>query len=258
MSLNLRAEDKGILPDRMIHALLETGAIIPEIEPDEDQVQPASIDLRLGAVAYRARGRASCRGRDATVAERIDELKLHEILLGDVARNRLRLHRARVAARKASRSSFGHRRRRQLEEPWTGRLDVFTRVIADATMRLRPHHAGYHGPLYAEDQSPRTFPVCWCARAPPLADQVPPRSRRVDRAVLRLLRCTQSGERLADTPTPRSLRSACRSASSISPASPATTADSASSKRHMGFGSMPTSRAIPREPWEPIKGAAEA
>ena len=73
MSLNLRAEDKGILPDRMIHALLETGAIIPEIEPDEDQVQPASIDLRLGEVAYRVRA-SFLPGRNGTVLERIEQL----------------------------------------------------------------------------------------------------------------------------------------------------------------------------------------
>ncbi len=77
-------QDKGILPDRMIHALLETGAIIPEVEPDEDQVQPASIDLRLGEVAYRVRA-SFLPGTGATVAERIDELKLHDIPLGDGA-----------------------------------------------------------------------------------------------------------------------------------------------------------------------------
>src|SRR4029079_17852260 len=40
----------------------------------------------------------------------------------------------------------------------TGRLDVFTRVIADETRGFDQIHAGYHGPLYAEI-SPRTFPV---------------------------------------------------------------------------------------------------
>ena len=40
----------------------------------------------------------------------------------------------------------------------TGRLDVFTRVIADETRGFDRIEAGYHGPLYAEI-SPRTFPV---------------------------------------------------------------------------------------------------
>src|SRR5205085_9455047 len=40
----------------------------------------------------------------------------------------------------------------------TGRLDVFTRVIADETRGFDRIKPGYHGPLYAEI-SPRTFPV---------------------------------------------------------------------------------------------------
>jgi dCTP deaminase len=40
----------------------------------------------------------------------------------------------------------------------TGRLDVFTRVIADNTRGFDRIKAGYHGPLYVEI-SPRTFPV---------------------------------------------------------------------------------------------------
>ena len=56
VSLNLRADDKGILPDRMIAALRQDRArSSPQVEPDEDQIQPASIDLRLGEVAYRVR-----------------------------------------------------------------------------------------------------------------------------------------------------------------------------------------------------------
>ena len=50
MSLNLRAEDKGILPDRMIHALLETGAIIPSAETDEDQGRAVRLDQLRDAV----------------------------------------------------------------------------------------------------------------------------------------------------------------------------------------------------------------
>jgi dCTP deaminase len=155
VSLSLRADDKGILPDRMISTLIEIGAIIPSAEPVEDQIQPASIDLRLGEIAYRVRA-SFLPGPDSTVAERIDDLKLHEIPLGDGAvletgcvyivplLESLALP-ADIAGAANPKSS-------------TGRLDVFTRVIADATRgfdRIRP---GYHGPLYAEI-SPRTFPV---------------------------------------------------------------------------------------------------
>ena len=84
VSLSLRADDKGILPDRMIHALIKMGAIILAAEPVDDQIQPASIDLRLGEVAYRVRA-SFLPGPESTVGERIDELKLHEIPLGDGA-----------------------------------------------------------------------------------------------------------------------------------------------------------------------------
>jgi len=155
VSLSLRPDEKGILPDRMIATLVRTGAIITPTASEHDQIQPASIDVRLGEIAYRVRA-SFLPGPDATVAERIDELKLHEIPLGDGAvletgcvyivplTESLALP-AEIAAAANPKSS-------------TGRLDVFTRVIADSTRgfdRIRP---GYHGPLYAEI-SPRTFPV---------------------------------------------------------------------------------------------------
>jgi dCTP deaminase len=95
-------------------------------------------------------------GPQTTVAQRIDELKLHEVVLGDGAvletgcvyivpmLESLALPPG-IAAAANPKSS-------------TGRLDVFTRVIADATRGFDRIKSGYHGPLYAEI-SPRTFPV---------------------------------------------------------------------------------------------------
>jgi dCTP deaminase len=155
VSLSLRTDEKGILPDRLIATLVKTGAVIPAGALDEDQIQPASIDLRLGEIAYRVRA-SFLPGPDSTVAERIDELKLHEIPLGDGAvletgcvyivplMEGLSLP-PDIAASANPKSS-------------TGRLDVFTRVIADQTRGFDRINAGYHGPLYAEI-SPRTFPV---------------------------------------------------------------------------------------------------
>ena len=155
MALAFRADDKGILPDRMIAALAEAGGIIAVQEFADDQIQPASLDLRLGEVAYRVRA-SFLPGKGATVAARIDQLKLHEIALGDGAvletgcvyivplQESMALP-ADIAASANPKSS-------------TGRLDVFTRVIADQTRGFDRIEAGYHGPLYAEI-SPRTFPV---------------------------------------------------------------------------------------------------
>jgi dCTP deaminase len=153
--LTFSADDRGILPDRMIAALGKRGAILAEQPFVPDQIQPASLDLRLGAVAYRVRA-SFLPGPRATVAQRIDELKLHEFEIGDGAVletncvyivpliESLALP-AEIAAAANPKSS-------------TGRLDVFTRVIADETRGFDRVEAGYHGPLYAEI-SPRTFPI---------------------------------------------------------------------------------------------------
>src|SRR3989441_1958038 len=155
LSLALAVDQKGILPDHMIAVLVRDGAILRAYDLVPDQIQPASLDLRLGEVAYRVRA-SFLPGPDSTVAERIDELKLHEISLGDGAvletgcvyivplMESLCLP-PDIAACANPKSS-------------TGRLDVFTRVIADQTRGFDRVNAGYHGPLYAEI-SPRTFPV---------------------------------------------------------------------------------------------------
>jgi dCTP deaminase len=155
VALALAATDNGILPDRMIGKLAAAGAILPSVEYVRDQIQPASLDLRLGEVAYRVRA-SFLPGPRATVAERIDELKLHEISLSDGAvletgcvyivplMESLALP-PDIAASTNPKSS-------------TGRLDVFTRVIADGTRGFDRMQAGYHGPLYIEI-SPKTFPV---------------------------------------------------------------------------------------------------
>jgi dCTP deaminase len=147
--------DQGILPDRMIAALAEQGAIVADRPFALDQIQPASLDLRLGSVAYRVRA-SFLPGPGITVAQRIAELKLHEFPLAGGAvletgcvyivplLEKLKLP-ADIAAATNPKSS-------------TGRLDVFTRVIADETRGFDRVACGYCGPLYAEI-SPKTFPV---------------------------------------------------------------------------------------------------
>ncbi len=84
VSFTLPPDANGILPDRMIAAMADAGLILPAYPFVESQIQPASLDLRLGDIAYRVRA-SFLPGPGATVAERIDELKLHEIDLSDGA-----------------------------------------------------------------------------------------------------------------------------------------------------------------------------
>jgi dCTP deaminase len=153
--LALSAHEKGILPDRMIAALAKAGAILVDEPFIPDQIQPASLDLRLGAVAYRVRA-SFLPGPNATVAERIDELKLHEFALGDGAV--LETNCVYIVPLIESLALPGDIAAAANPKSSTGRLDVFTRVIADETRGFDHVRAGYHGPLYVEI-SPRTFPV---------------------------------------------------------------------------------------------------
>ena len=147
-------EDEGILPDRMIAALAADGAILSENKFVPDQIQPASLDLRLGEVAYRVR--ASFLPGSTTVARRIDELKLHEISLSDGAV--LETGCVYIVPLQESLALPNEISAAANPKSSTGRLDVFTRVIADETRGFDRIETGYHGPLYAEI-SPRTFPV---------------------------------------------------------------------------------------------------
>ncbi|WP_404406430.1 2'-deoxycytidine 5'-triphosphate deaminase [Pelagibacterium halotolerans] len=146
---------QGIFSARMIKDLAKSGAIASGKKFDADQIQPASLDLRLGEKALRVRS-SFLPGPNRTVAERVENLKLHEIDLKEGAV----LERGcvyivplleslalppEVAAAANPKSS-------------TGRLDIFTRVIADNARGFDMVPAGYHGPLYLEI-SPRTFPI---------------------------------------------------------------------------------------------------
>src|SRR4051795_9426208 len=148
------ADDKGILPDAMIAALARAGNILTAADLAPDQIQPASLDLRLGEVAYRVR--ASFLPGRSTVAERIDELKLHEIALTDGAV--LETGCGYIVPLLESLALPADSAAAATPKSSTGRLDVFTRVIADETRGFDRIKAGYHGPLYAEI-SPKTFPV---------------------------------------------------------------------------------------------------
>ena len=145
----------GVLPAQELRALIETGVIAgtPAILPD--QLQPASLDLRLGTVAYRVRA-SFLAGHGRSVAERIAEFEMHRIDLTEGAvlekgcvyviplMERLALPRGITAVANAKSS--------------TGRLDLLTRTITDGGVEFDRIAEGYAGPLYAE-VCPRSFSV---------------------------------------------------------------------------------------------------
>ena len=155
MPLAFAANEKGILPDHMIAALAKDGAIALDHALQSDQIQPASLDLRLGDVAYRVRA-SFLPGPQTTVVERIGELKLHQISLREGAV--LETSCVYIVPLLESLALPPDIAGAANPKSSTGRLDVFTRVIADNTRGFDRVRAGYHGPLYVEI-SPRTFPV---------------------------------------------------------------------------------------------------
>lgn len=145
----------GIYSDAMIEALLAAGAISTAIPPVKGQVQPASLDLRLGQRCWRMRA-SFLPGLGRSVAERVDALKLHEIDLSSGAV--LETGCVYVAELLEGLDLPAGLSASANPKSSTGRLDVFTRVIVDGGAAFDVVPDGYRGPLYAEI-SPKTFPV---------------------------------------------------------------------------------------------------
>lgn len=145
----------GILPAHAIQSLIREKEIwgSPEIEPA--QIQPASLDLRLGTTAYRLRA-SFLPGPHRGVMECVEELTLHKIDLTEGAvleTGCVYLVPLVEALALSERTSAAANPKSS-----TGRLDVFTRVITDFCAEFDQVEPGYKGHLYLEI-SPRTFPI---------------------------------------------------------------------------------------------------
>ncbi len=150
-----RAELKsGILPMQSLAALVNQGAVVSSKPLDHDQIQPASIDLRLGARAWRVRASYLPRGRK--VSDRLPDVLMHEMDLSKGAvfesgcvyiaelQESLNLPKG-ISARANPKSS-------------TGRVDVFVRLLSDYGDLFDDVAEGYNGPIYVEI-APQTFSV---------------------------------------------------------------------------------------------------
>ncbi len=152
------SEKNGVLPDAEIEKLANHGQIASKLPFVEGQVQPASLDLRLGTEAFRLRA-SFLPGEGRSVADMLSEedVQMHRIALGDEGavletgcvylvplQESLKLPDD-ISARANPKSS-------------TGRIDVFTRLVTDRGHAFDDVPAGYSGPLFLEI-SPRTFPI---------------------------------------------------------------------------------------------------
>jgi dCTP deaminase len=155
MAAAATAKGEGILPDGAIRGLIAAGHIDLAEPAAPGQLQPASLDLRLGAKATRVRA-SFLPGPEFSVTEKLSQLALHEFdITGGAVLETSCVYivpllesldlPADIAASANPKSS-------------TGRLDIFTRVITDQARAFDQMPEGYCGPLYLE-VSPRTFPI---------------------------------------------------------------------------------------------------
>jgi dCTP deaminase len=148
----------GVLADHDLAALFASGAIQSQSALDPDQIQPASLDLRLGSVAYRIRA-SFLPGDQRSVDDvlNVPGTELHRIELtaqGAVLETGCVYL---VPLQEALRLSSGVSGRANPKSS-TGRIDVFTRVVTNQSKAFDDVPAGYNGPLWLEI-SPRTFPI---------------------------------------------------------------------------------------------------
>lgn len=145
----------GVLPSQALREAIARGEITADPAIAEPQIQPASLDLRLGEIAYRVRA-SFLPGRRASVRQKVEELAMHRIDLsaGAVLEKdcvyvaplleglKLPATTAAIANPKSS----------------TGRLDVFARLITDYGDEFDQVRQGYAGPLWVEI-APRSFSI---------------------------------------------------------------------------------------------------
>jgi dCTP deaminase len=146
----------GLMPSQLLREAVTSGREILSPQPIADwQIQPASIDLRLGEVAYRVRASFLPGGR-ARVRDKLDLLSMHRIdLTQGAVLEKDCVYIVPLLEYVALRS-----RTTALANPKSsiGRLDVFARVITDYGAEFDRVREGYKGPLYAEI-SPRSFSI---------------------------------------------------------------------------------------------------
>jgi dCTP deaminase len=145
----------GILPARQIEEFCTRGIIKLAYALDADQIQPASLDLRLGKVAYRVRA-SFLPGPKLRVSDKLKNLVLHEIDLSNGAV--LETGCVYIVPLQESLALPNNISAAANPKSSTGRLDIFTRVIADFAQEFDKVPEAYAGPLYAEI-SPRTFSI---------------------------------------------------------------------------------------------------
>ncbi len=145
----------GIVPYQGLRDLIERGVIRAAEPITEVQLQPASLDLRLGPVGYQVR--ASFLPTEAsTVASRVEQLKVAELDLTEpTILERGKVYIIPLMEELALPPGMIGKTN---PKSTIGRLDAFTRLLTDYAGEFERVPRGYKGKLYVE-VAPRAFSV---------------------------------------------------------------------------------------------------
>ncbi len=159
--MNTPSPHAGILPYQDIQRLIASQVITASPAIEDRQIQPASLDLRLGRKAYRLI--SSFLPELSAISSRLDVLDFYQ---SDLVMYEMDLTDGAILEK-------GHVylvplletlnlpktiRARANPKSTTGRLDVFTRVVTDLNAGFDEIRAGYRGPLFLE-VVPRSFAI---------------------------------------------------------------------------------------------------
>ncbi|HEX3892208.1 MAG TPA: 2'-deoxycytidine 5'-triphosphate deaminase [Terracidiphilus sp.] len=148
---------EGILPSQEIAALVETGKICADGDIGEDQVQPSSLDLRLGTEAYRIRA-SFLPGKTTTLIQQARHngmlQETVDISSGAVLQPNAIYVIPLMERLALPQDIYGIANPKSS----TGRLDIFTRLIPEFGDEFERVKRGYNGGLYIEVLS-QTFPI---------------------------------------------------------------------------------------------------
>lgn len=188
----------GIWPSQRIWAAVELKQIRGEDRVTREQIQPASLDLRLGGIAHRIPA-SFLPGRNTKVKDKVDFLSEERVSI----ENGAILRKGNVYIVQLQETLDLKKRMSGFSNPKssTGRLDVFCRVITDYGTEFDTIHERYTGPLWLEIV-PRSFDVK-VYRGTRLAQVrlrqgTPPSSDTFVRKLNEALKIVRGGDRLDD------------------------------------------------------------
>ena len=152
----------GVLPSQKIQEFIQNGRIratLGEVDVKiwDQQIQPASLDLRLGSEAHRVRA-SFLPGKSSTVAEKIRQLEMTCVNLDRPDGAIFEKGCTYIVPLMEELSLPDDISGKSNPKSTTGRLDIFTRLITDYGTEFERVAPGYRGKLYLE-VVPRTFSI---------------------------------------------------------------------------------------------------